>query len=505
MGSELIDAVTVSKSKSSAGKLFPPGFRFHPTDEELVLYYLKRKICRRSLKLDIIAEVDVYKWDPEELPGQSKLKTGDRQWFFFSPRDRKYPNGRSSRATPNGYWKATGKDRIIKRRSFPAGIKKTLVYYRGRAPTGLRTDWVLHEYTMDEEELKRCPYEQDHYVLNKMFKKSGPGPKNGEQYGAPFIEEEWSDDDCVDIESLMVEKPNPVPVNEFINTQKEDENLFSNDIVEFLNKIIDEPDPKISDKPEKCLLEGSSSQVEKHFDEDFLEMDDLIGPEPGICNSGLQLSDLDYLSEFDAYNELGMFGNGHIELQGGYMGNLEYGPGNSGLVSEVLNHDNGVNDEFSISYDLWNHDQENQSIMSFQTVHEPVPNPSSGMVKDKNPGKSECYVNECPENKSNDNTNSWISSALWSFVDSIPTTPASAAESNALVNKALVRMSSFSRVQSVNLSAAAIKRSEKTKVLTSSSSSSRGIVYFSVLGVLFAVLWVFIGSSIELLDRFVWW
>lgn len=48
---------------------WPPGFRFHPTDEELVVYYLKKKICRKKLKLDIIAETDVYKWDPEELPG----------------------------------------------------------------------------------------------------------------------------------------------------------------------------------------------------------------------------------------------------------------------------------------------------------------------------------------------------------------------------------------------------------------------------------------------------
>ncbi|CAH1425188.1 unnamed protein product [Lactuca virosa] len=107
----------------ASSKLGDNSKRFHPTDEELVLYCLKRKICGRSLKLDIIGEVDVYKWDPEELPGQSKLKSGDRQWFFFSPRDRKYPNGgRSSRATMNGYWKATGKDRIIKRKSFPVGI-----------------------------------------------------------------------------------------------------------------------------------------------------------------------------------------------------------------------------------------------------------------------------------------------------------------------------------------------------------------------------------------------
>lgn len=50
-------------------KLFPPGFRFHPTDEELILYWLKRKMCRQSLKLDMIAETDVYKWDPQDLPG----------------------------------------------------------------------------------------------------------------------------------------------------------------------------------------------------------------------------------------------------------------------------------------------------------------------------------------------------------------------------------------------------------------------------------------------------
>ncbi|KAL5555079.1 hypothetical protein UlMin_037315 [Ulmus minor] len=138
-------------------QVWPPGFRFHPTDEELVLYYLKRKICRKRLKLNIVAETDVYKWDPEELPGLSILKTGDRQWFFFNPRERKYPNGaRSGRGTRHGYWKATRKDKTITCNSRSVGLKKTLVYYKGRAPNGERTDWVMHEYTMDEEELKRC-------------------------------------------------------------------------------------------------------------------------------------------------------------------------------------------------------------------------------------------------------------------------------------------------------------------------------------------------------------
>ena len=170
-----------------ADDVWPPGFRFHPTDEELIPYYLKRKISHRKLKLDIIAEVDVYKCEPEELPGLSVLKNGDRQWFFFSPRDRKYPNGsRANRATRQGYWKATGKDRTIACNSRNVGIKKTLVFYRGRAPTGQRTDWVMHEYILEEDELKRCQNVHDYYVIYKVFKKSGPGPKNGEQYGAPF-------------------------------------------------------------------------------------------------------------------------------------------------------------------------------------------------------------------------------------------------------------------------------------------------------------------------------
>ncbi|XXG57527.1 hypothetical protein AAC387_Pa03g4659 [Persea americana] len=175
---------------------WPPGFRFHPTDEELVLYYLKRKICRGRFKLSMIGDVDVYKCDPWELPGKSLLQTGDKQWYFFSPRDRKYPNGvRSNRGTKCGYWKTTGKDRNISRNARTVGLKKTLVFYRGRAPKGERTDWVMHEYTIAKEELHNCHTAQDSYALYKIYQKSGPGPKNGEQYGAPFREEEWLDDD----------------------------------------------------------------------------------------------------------------------------------------------------------------------------------------------------------------------------------------------------------------------------------------------------------------------
>lgn len=37
--------------------------------------------------------------------------------------------------------------------------------------------------------------EQDAFVLCRVFQKSGTGPKNGEQYGAPFEEEEWEEEE----------------------------------------------------------------------------------------------------------------------------------------------------------------------------------------------------------------------------------------------------------------------------------------------------------------------
>ncbi|KAB5544088.1 hypothetical protein DKX38_012200 [Salix brachista] len=200
--------------RSDSSTSLAPGFRFHPTDEELVRYYLKRKVTNKPFRFDAISVTDIYKSEPWDLPAdvfllfnrrlaidlacldKSKLKSRDLEWYFFSMLDKKYGNGsKTNRATEKGYWKTTGKDRSIRQNSQVVGMKKTLVYHQGRAPRGQRSNWVMHEYRLVDEELEKAGIAQDAFVLCRIFQKSGTGPKNGEQYGAPFIEEEWDDDE----------------------------------------------------------------------------------------------------------------------------------------------------------------------------------------------------------------------------------------------------------------------------------------------------------------------
>ncbi|KAJ1402712.1 NAC domain [Sesbania bispinosa] len=175
---------STDSSTGSQQPNLPPGFRFHPTDEELVVHYLKKKAASAPLPVAIIAEVDLYKFDPWELP--AKATFGEQEWYFFSPRDRKYPNGaRPNRAATSGYWKATGTDKpvLTSNGTQKVGVKKALVFYGGKPPRGIKTNWIMHEYRLADNKPNNRPpgcdlgnkknsLRLDDWVLCRIYKKN---------------------------------------------------------------------------------------------------------------------------------------------------------------------------------------------------------------------------------------------------------------------------------------------------------------------------------------------
>ncbi|KAH7852351.1 hypothetical protein Vadar_023791 [Vaccinium darrowii] len=131
------------------GGLFriPIGFRFHPTDEELLVHYLKPKVHSVPLPAAVIPELDVFHSNPWDLPGDSKEKR-----YFFSKRNRN-ANECNRISTGSGYWKGIGKEKYIVASGSDQraiGVRKTMVFYQAkrRRPRGFSTHWIMHEFQL---------------------------------------------------------------------------------------------------------------------------------------------------------------------------------------------------------------------------------------------------------------------------------------------------------------------------------------------------------------------
>ncbi|KAG5245541.1 NAC domain-containing protein [Salix suchowensis] len=162
-------AVVMKESMDQSG--VPPGFRFHPTDEELVGYYLRKKVASQKIDLDVIRDIDLYRIEPWDLLERCWIGYEEQnEWYFFSHKDKKYPTGtRTNRATMAGFWKATGRDKAVYDKIKLIGMRKTLVFYKGRAPNGQKTDWIMHEYRLESDE--NGPPQEEGWVVCRAFKK----------------------------------------------------------------------------------------------------------------------------------------------------------------------------------------------------------------------------------------------------------------------------------------------------------------------------------------------
>ncbi|KAL0436286.1 UNVERIFIED_CONTAM: NAC domain-containing protein 90 [Sesamum radiatum] len=169
-----------------------PGVRFYPTEEELLSFYLHNMLqhntTNNSKILRVIPLLDIYQLHPSQLPSTihptflydfispfqsssfnslfqffgiyvehcGELCRGDtEQWFFFVLRQaREVRGGRPSRTTASGYWKATGSPTYVYSSDNKViGVKKSMVFYQGKAPAGAKTKWKMNEYRAIKQDL----------------------------------------------------------------------------------------------------------------------------------------------------------------------------------------------------------------------------------------------------------------------------------------------------------------------------------------------------------------
>ncbi|KAL3630868.1 hypothetical protein CASFOL_023852 [Castilleja foliolosa] len=125
----------------------PIGFRFRPTDTELVLHYLKRKLFSLPLPATVIPDLDVFQLNPWDLPGDLNEKR-----YFFTQKKMNLRNKCSGNwSTDCGYWKATKKEKQIllgPANDVVIGLKKSHVFYKREKARGLKTQWVMQEFCL---------------------------------------------------------------------------------------------------------------------------------------------------------------------------------------------------------------------------------------------------------------------------------------------------------------------------------------------------------------------
>nr|AGV29481.1 putative NAC domain class transcription factor [Tamarix hispida] len=121
----------------------PPGFRFFPTDEEIVVNFLYQKAARMPCYPDVnIPDLHLHPYDPWELEGKA-LSEGNK-WYYYSRRTK-------NRTTENGYWKSMDVDEPVLstgNNSRTVGVKRYLVFHLGQPPNGAWTNWIMHEYRL---------------------------------------------------------------------------------------------------------------------------------------------------------------------------------------------------------------------------------------------------------------------------------------------------------------------------------------------------------------------
>ncbi|KAL6544564.1 hypothetical protein OROMI_023426 [Orobanche minor] len=169
----------VASTPTATGGPYPPGYRFMPTDKELIIGYLWKKVKNESIPVAEMSEVNLYRFTPNYLT-ENYPPVGNKEWYFFTPTDRRHPNGNRPKRSVEGigWWKATGGDKLIKSNGKIIGKKKVLVFYFGKNKSDEeKTNWIMYEYRLDTPSPRPSSNNMrlDDWVLCRIYERNKKG------------------------------------------------------------------------------------------------------------------------------------------------------------------------------------------------------------------------------------------------------------------------------------------------------------------------------------------
>ncbi|KAL0328454.1 UNVERIFIED_CONTAM: protein CUP-SHAPED COTYLEDON 2 [Sesamum calycinum] len=161
----------------------PPGFRFHPTDEELISYYLLKKVLDSSFTTRAITQVDLNKSEPWNLPGTESEDGGERM-VLLQPARQEIPDGVEGEQGDGsrvleGHWERQGDIQL--QDMVAGGDEENPSFLPGESSKGEKTNWVMHEYRLQGKLAYHylSPNSQDEWVISRVFQKTAPGSSGG--------------------------------------------------------------------------------------------------------------------------------------------------------------------------------------------------------------------------------------------------------------------------------------------------------------------------------------
>nr|XP_043614308.1 NAC domain-containing protein 83-like [Erigeron canadensis] len=200
----------------------PIGYRFCPTDEEIIIHYLRPKVFNFPLPATVIHHHHhhLFTHHPAHLPGNPK----EKRYFFCKTSD---TTQQYSLNIPSGYWKPivnnnTHKLILASGCNHPIGFKKSFVFFEfsDHRKSGTRTPWILHQFRLlyplpiKTEECMVCSI---HMKTKKVKKQHQPPTKKHKRSHTN------STNDIVEIEDDLSSSSSGITFNDDLDNQKEEE------------------------------------------------------------------------------------------------------------------------------------------------------------------------------------------------------------------------------------------------------------------------------------------